>query len=403
MQNARAATMKRATRLLLLAYLAFISLGLPDATFGIAWPSLRHGFALPPSAIGLVLVIGVSGYFLSGLLAGGLMGKVGVGGLLAGSSALVALGLVGYALAPSWSSFFPVAFLVGLGSGAIDATLNGYAARHFSVRHVNWLHACWGVGASTGPVIMTAAIALGPGYRAGYAVIAGLLGAMTLAFVLSRRAWDEPSDGDPTPASGRTNTNERRGSARAALGNGRVWLLIASFFCYSGVESSVGQWCFTWLTEGRGLGVEAAGSWTSAYWASLTVARVVLGSVAERVGPDRLLRMASLGAVSGLCLLALSPGTPGRLGLLLLGMSLAPMYPTLMARTPARVGPKLASHTVGFLVSSAALGSALLPWVVGVLVGRLGLLAIGGVTVTLGVALALLVRCATAPEPAGAG
>jgi len=391
--------MKRATRLLLLAYLAFISLGLPDATFGIAWPSLRHGFGLPPSAIGMVLVTGVSGYFLSGLLAGGLMNKVGVGGLLAASSALVALGLVGYALAPAWSWFFPVAFFVGLGSGAIDATLNGYAARHFSVKHVNWLHACWGIGASTGPVIMTTAIALGPGYRAGYGVLAGLLGTMTLGFVLTRRAWDQPLAGearasDESPPVGAA---PERHSARTALGNGRVWLLIASFFCYSGVESSVGQWCFTWLTEGRGLGIEAAGSWTSAYWASLTLGRVLLGWIAERVGPDRLLRVASLGAVSGVCLLALSPGTPGRLGLLLLGLSLAPMYPTLMARTPARVGPELASHTVGFLVSSAALGSSLLPWVVGVLVGRLGLLAIGGVTVTFAVALALLVRFATTP------
>jgi fucose permease len=113
-----------------------------------------------------------------------------------------------------------------------------------------------------------------------------------------------------------------------------------------------------------------------------------------------LLRIASLGAVGGVCLLALSAGTTGRLGLLLLGISLAPMYPTLMARTPTRVGPKLASHTVGFLVSSAALGSSLLPWLVGVLVGRLGLAAIGGVIVTLGVTLAVLVRLATTPERA---
>jgi fucose permease len=396
--------MKRETRLLLLAYLAFISLGLPDATLGIAWPSLRRGFELAPSAIGLVLVTGVSGYFLSGLLAGGLMGKVGVGGLLAGSSALVALGLVGYALAPAWVLFFPVAFFVGLGSGAIDATLNAHATRHFSVRHVNWLHACWGVGASTGPVIMTAAIALGPGYRAGYAVIAALLGAMTLAFVVTRGAWErqgtsaerQPELAAPVaPASG-----PAQGSARAALGNGQVWLLIASFFCYSGVESSVGQWCFTWLTEGRGLVVEAAGSWTSGYWASLTLGRVALGWLAERVGTARLLRAAGLGAVGGVALLVLAAGWPGRLGLLLLGVSLAPIYPTLMARTPARVGGALASHTVGFLVSSATLGSSLLPGLVGVLVGWIGLSAIAAVALTSSAVLALLLHFATTPRAA---
>jgi len=394
--------MKRETRLLLLAYLAFISLGLPDATLGIAWPSLRRAFELSPSAIGMVLVMGVSGYFLSGLLTGGLMDKTGVGGLLAGSSALVALGLVGYALAPTWSLFFPVAFFVGLGSGAIDAGLNAYASRHFSVKHVNWLHACWGVGASTGPAIMTAAIARGPGYRAGYAVIAALLGAMTLAFVATRRAWDQQRAVDPRPAelSAPASAREVRGSARAALGSGQVWLLIASFFCYTGLEASVGQWCFSWLTEGRGLGIEAAGSWTSGYWASLTLGRVALGWLAERVGTARLLRLAGLGAVGGVALLVLAAGWPGRLGLLLLGMSLAPVYPTLMARTPAHVGPALTSHTVGFLVSSGTLGSSLVPGLVGVLVERVGLNAIVAVTLVLSASLALLLRFATAPQPA---
>ncbi|HEU4581197.1 MAG TPA: MFS transporter [Polyangiaceae bacterium] len=392
--------MTRETRLLLLAYLAFISLGLPDATLGIAWPSLQQVFQLPPSAIGLVLGMAVSGYFLSGLLAGRWMQRAGVGSLLAGSSALVALGLTGYALAPAWGLFFPVAFLVGLGSGAIDAALNAYAARHFSVRHVNWLHACWGVGASTGPAIMTSAIALGGSYRAGYGVIAAALAVMALAFVATRRAWDR--DSSPSPASP-SSASLVAGSAREALGSGRVWLLMGSFFLYSGLETSVGQWCFTWLTEARGLSVEGAGAWTSAYWGSLTLGRVLLGSIAERFGSDRLLRLASLGALAGVTLFALSPGVSGRLGLSLLGMSLAPMYPTLMARTPARVGPALSGHTVGFLVSSATLGSALMPALVGVLVGRAGLASIGAMALALGAAFLcvheLILRYASSPAP----
>jgi fucose permease len=350
----------------------------------------------------VVLVTGVSGYFLSGLLAGSLMGRVGVGGLLAGSSALVALGLVGYALAPSWLLFFPVAFFVGLGSGAIDAALNAYAARNFSVRHINWLHASWGLGASSGPVIMTAAIAHASGYRAGYGLIAFLLGAMALAFVATRRLWDEPASapapsvvaphGEPPAAEDPATHAQSRpgGSVKAALRNGNVLLLMATYFFYTGLESSVGQWCFTWLTEGRGLGVEAAGSWTAAYWASLTVGRVALGWVVEWVGPDRLLRAASIGIVVGISLLALSSGVPGRLGLLLLGASLAPVYPTLMARVPARVGAELSGHTVGFLVSSATLGSSMLPALVGLLVGRLGLSVIGVAGMLMGFTFLLL-------------
>jgi fucose permease len=211
---------------------------------------------------------------------------------------------------------------------------------------------------------------------------------MALAFLATRRAWDRAAPANPTSESQLGTSAPASvppvGSAREALASGRVWLLMASFFCYSGLESSVGQWCFTWLTEARGLPVEGAGSWTSAYWGSLTVGRVLLGSIAERFGPDRLLRLASLGAVAGVALFALSPGVAGRFGLLLLGMSLAPMYPTLMARTPARVGPALSGHTVGFLVSSATLGSALMPALVGVLIGRAGLTSIAAMAIALG-------------------
>ena len=383
---------KTAPILLTLAYLAFISLGLPDTVLGVAWPSLRERFGIPASAMGAVLGAGMVGYFASGLWAGIGVGKLGVGGLLAASSALVAAALLGYALAPSWGLFFPVGVLMGLGSGAIDSGLNGYAARHFSVRHVNWLHACWGVGASTGPALMTFVIAKGFGYRAGYATLAGVLGSMATLFLITRRLWDDPRSEPsaalaPSPSAGSAPPEPL--GFRAALGRGRVWLLIVTFFLYTGVETSVGQWCFSWMRERRGLSVEAAGAWTSAYWGSLTLGRLVLGLVVDRFGPDRLLRCASVGAVLGAVAFTGSGGGLGRAGLLLLGASLAPMFPTLMARTPARVGQEVAHHAVGFQVSAATLGSTLMPALAGVLVTRGGLGAIAALV--LGLAVALLV------------
>lgn len=365
--------------LFLLAYLAFISLGLPDTVLGVAWPSLRDGFGIRQSDMVFVLATGITGYFLSGLVAGALMTRLGVGGLLTVSSGLVTLALVTYALAPTFHTFFPVAAVMGLGSGAIDAGLNGYAARHFSVRHVNWLHACWGLGASLGPMIMTAAIANGLGYRFGYATLAIVLGSMAVAFLLTRRRWDEP---DQTLETATLETPH----FITAVRSGRVWLLIVTFFLYTGLESSVGQWCFTLLREGRGLSVEAAGSWTAAYWASLTLGRVGLGLVVDRWGPDRLLRVASITLLLGAVAFTATDGAPARAGLLLMGLSLAPVFPTLMARTPARVGVGIARHAVGFQVSAATLGSALLPGLVGVLVVRAGYNAISGAALGFGVA-----------------
>jgi fucose permease len=379
---------------LALAYLAFISLGLPDTVLGVAWPSLRAGFGISQSAMGVVLGAGLSGYFLSGLWAGAAVAKLGVGGLLAASSALVSIALFGYSLAPSWGLFFPMGALLGLGSGAIDSGLNGYAARHFSVRHVNWLHACWGIGASTGPALMTAAIARGSGYRVGYALIASVLGAMAALFLITRRRWDEPlgSTRDTAAVAGGEAAPKPRTEPvgfRAALANGRVWLQILTFFLYTGVESTVGQWCFSWLREHRGLPIEAAGSWTSAYWASLTLGRLVLGGFVDRFGPDRMLRCSTVGALIGVTLFASNSGPLGSIGLLLLGVSLAPIFPTLMARTPARVGDAVAHHAIGFQISAATLGSTLVPALVGVSVARAGLGALGVIVVSAAVALLL--------------
>lgn len=366
--------------LVALSFLAFVSLGLPDTVLGVAWPSIRDGFGLSQAALGWIPAFGVGGYFVSGLMAGRLVRAMGVGALLAASSALVAVGLVGYAVAPSWGAFFPVAAVIGLGSGAIDAGLNGYAARHFPVRLMNWLHACWSVGATAGPALMTGVLTVGASYRVGYAILALALGAMALAFTSTRRSWNDPApaatagpalaEAVPRPA------DAGHAGAGDAVRNRRVWLQIAIFFAYTGVEAGTGAWCFTVLREGRGLSLEEAGFWTTVFWGSLTAGRFGLGLIVDRVGPDRLLRTATLGAVLGAAAFAGSAGLAGQLGLGLLGISLAPLFPTLMARTPARLGGELAPHAIGFQVSAATLGSAVLPGALGLVAARAGLTAV---------------------------
>ncbi len=356
--------------LVALSFLAFISLGLPDTALGVAWPSIRDRFGLPQAALGLVPAFGAAAYFVSGLLAGSLVHRMGVGRLLAASTGLVALGLLGYATAPRWSLFFPVAALIGFGSGAIDSALNGYAARHFPVRIMNWMHACWAVGAAVGPAVMTAVLAAGASFRAGYAILAAALGAMALAFTWTRRSFDDPADAvDAAPGVGaepaRAVAGGGPGGIGAAVRSGRAWLQIAVFFAYTGVEAGTGAWCFTVLREGRGVSVEVAGFWTTVFWSSLTAGRFALGLVIDRVGPDRLLRAATVAVVAGAATFAASAGLPGRLGLAVLGFSLAPVFPTLMARTPARLGEHIAPHAIGFQVSAATLGSAVLPGALG--------------------------------------
>jgi fucose permease len=349
--------------LLGLAYLGFISLGLPDAALGVAWPSLRTTFGLPQSGLGAILIAYSLGFFLSSTMAGHLLQRLGVGMLLALSTTLVTLALAGFSLAPGWSWLLASAVLLGSGSGAIDAGLNAYAAGHFSARHMNWLHAAYGFGAMLGPFVMTAVLAQDLSWRAGYAAIAAALLVMAALFFLTHRAWQ----GDVRGAS------LRAGSLRSVLRRPLVGLQVLIFFVYTGVELTAGQWCFTLLSEGRGLAPTTASVWAGLFWASLFLGRLVLGLVAERVGPDRLVRLGSSAALAGSLLLALAPTAWGLAGLLLLGFALAPIYPMLMARTPDRLGGEVALHAVGFQVSAAMLGGLAWPALGGLLADRFGL------------------------------
>lgn len=377
------------TALLALAYLAFVSLGLPDAVLGVAWPSMRIGFGLGQALLGLPLAISALAYFCSGLLAGRLMLRLGIGRLLAASTALVAVSVFGYSLAPSFFLVLGAAVLVGFGSGAIDAALNTYAARSFRPRHMTWLHAAYAAGAMAGPAIMTAALAGGASWRAGYAVVGVLLAALVPAFFALRGRWDAAPPGIPAAEKG-FRADDRPVGALGALRSGRVWLQIGIFFLYTGLEVAAGQWCYTVLTEARGVGATEAGAWTSAYWGGLLAGRIVLGMAVERVGQVRMLRLATLGAVLSAVLFAL-PGLPiAGVALPLLSFSLASIYPGLMTETPRRVGAGLAPHAVGFQVSAATAGVAAVPSLAGVLSQRFGLAAVGWVLVACAVALLLL-------------
>jgi len=362
--------------LLGLAYLAFVSLGLPDAVLGILWPSLRRSFDLPQAALGTPLAAGAVTYFLSGLLAGRLTEKLGVGGLLALSTALVAIGLAGLALAPAFVVFLAGACVMGFGSGAVDSALNAYAAREFGPRHMTWLHASYSLGAALGPAIVTALLARGAGFRSSYATLAALLATLAVCFVLTRRRWRR-SVGGPT-ASAAPTAGAGFQQALDALRSPCVRLQALLFFVYTGVEVGAGQWSYTILTQARGVEPKMAGLCVTSYWTALLVGRVLSGFVVERVGTVRLLRLACVFTLAGAILFAM-PETPlavSAFGLTLIGLALAPLFPGLMSETPRRVGASAAPHAIGFQVSAATAGVAILPNVGGLLTTRWGLNAV---------------------------
>jgi fucose permease len=373
--------------LLLLAYLAFISLGLPDGMLGVGWPHMRGEFGEPVGAVGFVLFVGTTGYLLSSVAAGFSIARLGVGWLLAASTAVVAAALTGYAVSPLLATVVVAALFAGFGSGAIDAGLNAYAARWFSARHMNWMHACFGLGATLGPLVMTGTLAVDLGWRGGYATVAAGQALLAAAFALTVRAWRD----DRPPAGG--DTAARLPTVRVAqtLALPAVWRGAAAFAVYVGIEVGAGLWAYTLLTESRGLPGTVAGPAVSAYWGSLFVGRVIVGAVADRVGSQRVLAGSMLGIAVGAGLVALpAPAWLAVLGLMLVGLSAAPVFPLLTLTTAERVGDGHADRAIGLQMAAAALGGTVLPAGIGVLIGRLGPEILGPSLVALALTLAAL-------------
>ena len=357
--------------LIALAYLSFVSLGLPDGLNGVAWPSIRAYFNLPVDALGALLVMFTIGYLVSSFSSGRLLGLMSVGSLLGLSCLATAVSLIGYALAPAWWVMVALGTLAGLGAGAVDAGLNTFAATEFSSRMVNWLHACYGIGAASGPVIMTSVLAAHHPWQRGYAIVGGWQLLLALCFSLTRKFWLKASAGAP----GQSASNATgRVSNFSTLKLPVVWLGVAVFFVYTGIEAAAGTWAYSLFTEARAVPMMTAGMWVSIYWGGLTVGRLLSGIVVGLVAAPTLLRCCMSGIALGAALIWLNVSNNlSFVGLGLMGLASAPVFPSLIAATPMRLGPAHTSNGVGFQIAAAVLGQSLLPALVGLLAGRFGL------------------------------
>ncbi len=385
------------TSLLILAYFAFISLGLPDGLIGVGWPSIRSDFAVSTEAVGLLLFAGTAGYLTSSVAAGFTIAHLGVGWLLAGSTALASLALAGYAVSPGLGVMVPCALLAGIGGGAIDSGLNAYAASAFGPRHMNWLHACYGLGVALGPLIMTAVIGAGLSWRWGYGGVASAQLALALAFLMTARSW-----GARRPVTGARDPHHAPVEAmvpvrnRETLALPAVWLGVLAFAIYVAIEVGAGLWAFLFLTEARGVGATVAGVCVSGYWASLFVGRVVQGLVAERVGSTTVLVASLVGMAVGALLIAIpAPGWLAVIGLGLIGFAAAPVFPLLTLTTADRVGAAHADRAIGMQIGGAGLGGALIPAGIGVLLSRVDVEALGPALLVLSLILLALYAAST--------
>ncbi|MFM7583192.1 MAG: MFS transporter [Caldilinea sp.] len=344
------------------AYTIFIVLGFPDGMLGVAWPSMMQQFQLQNAQMGTMLLVSTTGFLLTSFNSGRLIGWFGIARLLVVSCIVRGVGLLGIALAPDWSLLVAAAFLFGVGSGAIDGGMNTFfAMRVRSPRLMNWLHASFGLGATVGPILLTSLFSLGLTWRWGYVLVATLQVLVGLVVLLRAGEWQMRAE--EALAAGAPQR-----STLATLARPIVWINIAVFFFYAGIEVTAGNWSYSLFTEARGVSPELAGLLSSLYWGSFTVGRIFFGIVADRFSAISTVRAMGIMAFGAALLLWWNPiDWVGFAGLLLLGFALAPVFPLLMTATPSRLGNADANNAIGFQVAAASFGIGVLPGLAGAL------------------------------------
>jgi fucose permease len=372
--------------LLVLAFIGFISLGLPDGLLGVGWPSIRESFGLPIDAIGAWFIMQTAGYVMASFASGWLLNRMRVGTLLAASCLMTSASLLWIGGAPSWSWMVAAGVLAGFGAGAIDAGINTFAATYYSARTVNLLHGFFGVGAASGPMIMSAVLASGSPWQRGYFIVGFVQLALSVCFALTRRRW-------PSVQAHAENTgNVPPATLLDTLRVRSMQISIAVFMFYVGLESTSGVWIYSLLFKGRGVPATIAATAVSSFWIGLTGSRILFGFITAGKF-DRVLSMLIGGTLVGAALLLADMGTAFNLvAAAILGFSAGPIFPLLIATTPARLGSAHTANAVGIQIASASVGLSGIPSLVGVLADKFGYEAIPASLLTLALALAVMHR-----------
>ena len=326
---------------------------------------LRPVFSQSLGAVGVLIAALMLGGLASSLTSGPILARLRTSSYCALGSLLALTGLLGY-LSASWPLVVASTLILGVGAGMLNAGLNTFVAAHYPASRMNWLHVFYGLGSSLGPFLFTLwALSLGLPWRWVYGGIAGVYFVLIVLTLRYRQLWP-PLRFKPAVDTEESEKTPAKASMRATLGLNVTWLGMALFFMHTGTVVSTGQLSSSLLNVGRGVPEEIAGNAAALCWASVTVGRLLSGAIVDRIGATRLLRFCTIGTVFGALALWFAP-TPliSFLGIAVMGLTLAPVYPTSISRTLIFVGPTLGAYAIGVQVAASSLGSASLPGVLG--------------------------------------
>ncbi|MGN1331480.1 MAG: MFS transporter [Lachnospiraceae bacterium] len=357
--------------LLVIIYLAFISLGLPDSLLGSAWPTIYKEFSVPVSYAGGISVIIALGTILSSLQSDRLTKKLGTGKVTAISVLMTAVALFGFSISHSYAALCLWAIPYGLGAGSVDASLNNYVALHYESRHMSWLHCMWGIGASLGPYIMGYALTTGQGWNMGYRYISVLQIVLAAILFFSLSLWKKKSITDLDQNS---EVSSKPLSLQQIVKMPGAREILISFFGYCALEQTSGLWASSYLVLQRGLAAETAAGFASLFFVGITIGRAVGGFLTMKLNDTQMIRLGLGLIMCGIVCLLLPFGSMAALfGLVFIGLGCAPVYPSIIHSTPKHFGADKSQAMIGVQMASAYVVTCIMPPVFGLIANHISI------------------------------
>lgn len=355
--------------LLIVIYIAFISLGLPDSMLGAAWPMMFQDLDVPVSYAGFISLTICLGTTIASLIYAKVNEKISTWAITTVSVACTATALLSYSFIHSFPVLLGAALLLGLGAGAVDAGLNNYVALHYEVRAMNFLHAFWGVGTLVGPFLLSYFFANGLSWRNGYLTIGSIQSAICLLILISRRLWVKAGESSITKNGEKPETVKSNAKLSDAVHQKGAILAMLGFFSYCSMEQSAMLWASTFLVSVKDFSESSAAASAGLLFWGITAGRMVSGLIGSRISGRLLIRISQCSILLGILLVIFVPARFAGYALFFLGMGFAPIYPTMLHQTPELFGAEYSARIMGLEMSAAYIGSAAMPAFFGI-IGR---------------------------------
>lgn len=356
--------------LLVIIYLAFISLGLPDSLLGSAWPVMYQEFSVPVSYVGAVSMIIAVATIISSLQGDRMTKMLGTGKVTAISVLMTAVALFGFSISHSYVELCLWAVPYGLGAGSIDASLNNYVALHYASRHMSWLHCMWGIGVSFSPHIMGYALTSGQGWNMGYRYISILQMILTVILIFSLPLWKKQGAGSTEQVDKKAKIQSL--SLRQILRIPGAKEVMITFFCYCALEQTAGLWASSYLVIRWGVSTETAARFASLFFIGITIGRAFSGFLTMKLNDTQMIRLGQGVILLGVVLLLLPLGGKSALvGLIIIGLGCAPIYPSIIHSTQEHFGADRSQAMIGVQMAFAYVGICIMPPIFGVIANHI--------------------------------